>query len=41
MPDDLKKKGSRDRKRQSGQSHEKRYEPKRKVPGTVNKPRKK
>lgn len=37
MPDDLKKKGPRDRKRQSKQPHEKKYEPKRKTPGTKNK----
>lgn len=37
MPDDLRKKGPRDRKRQSNQEHERAYAPKRKVPGTRNK----
>lgn len=37
MPDNLKKKGNLDRKRQSKQDHEKKYEPKRKTPGTKNK----
>ena len=37
MPDNLKKKGPRDRKRQSGQKHEKTYASKRKSPGTRNK----
>ena len=37
MPDNLKKKGPKDRKRQSNQSHEKKYESKRKTSGTKNK----
>ncbi len=41
MPDDPKKRGPKDRKRQSTQPHEKRYAPKRKSPGTVNKPKRK
>lgn len=40
MPDDLGKRGLRDRKRQSKQPHEKQYRPKRESPGTVNKVRK-
>jgi hypothetical protein len=41
MPDDPKKRGPRDRKRQSKQPHEVRYAPKRKKPGTKNRPTKK
>lgn len=37
MPDNLKKRGPKDRKRQSTQPWEKQYEPKRKTPGTKNK----
>ena len=40
MPDDPEKRGPRDRKRQSKQPHETTYKPKRKSPGTVNKPKK-
>jgi hypothetical protein len=39
MPDNLKKKGSQDRKRQSTQKHEVRHAPKRKVAGTKNRKR--
>lgn len=39
MPDNLKKKGPRDRKRQSKQPHERRHASKRKTPGTRNKRR--
>jgi hypothetical protein len=39
MPDDPNKK-KKDRKQQSNQPHEKRYEPKRKTPATKIKPRK-
>jgi|SaaInlV_200m_DNA_2_1039689.scaffolds.fasta_scaffold91466_2 hypothetical protein len=40
MPDNLKKKGPRDRKRQSTQKHEVQYAPRRKVAGTKNRKRK-
>ncbi len=37
MPDNLKKRGPKDRQRQSTQKHETSYAPKRKSPGTRNK----
>ena len=40
MPDDPRKRGLHDRKRQSRQPHERRYAPKRRTPGTVNRPQK-
>jgi len=40
MPDDPKKRGPHDRKRQSKQPHEVKYAPRRKTPGTVNRPKK-
>lgn len=41
MPDDPRIRGPHDRKRQNRQPNEVRYAPKRKTPGTVNRPRKK